>query len=83
MQDDQKQPQPTPNISSRRKRPAVDPAARRAFRPDEVAASTGLSIETVRRDIAMGRLKARRNGRAILVLAEDVDSYLRALPEVA
>ena len=42
----------------------------------EVASSTGLSIGFVRKEIRAGRLAARRAGRRVLVLDDDLKRYL-------
>lgn len=49
----------------------------------QVAALLGLSRDTVERRIAAGVLPARRDGRRVLVLADDLAAYLAALPPYA
>lgn len=50
---------------------------RLAFGVPEVARAVGVSPGLIREEIARGRLGARRVGNRIVVLAEDLDRYLR------
>jgi excisionase family DNA binding protein len=47
-----------------------------AYRPASLAVSLGVSEGFVRNEIRQGRLKAKKLGRAVLVLATDVEDYL-------
>lgn len=44
------------------------------------AAELGVSERTVRNEIARGKLKARKIGARIVVYAEDIEAYRKALP---
>lgn len=53
------------------------PGARLAFGVPEVARAVGVSPGLIREEIARGRLQGRRVGKRVVVLAEDLDLYLR------
>lgn len=53
-----------------------------AYRVDEAAAATGMGESTLRRKISLGLLKARKDGQATIILAEDLKAYLASLPEL-
>jgi excisionase family DNA binding protein len=50
---------------------------RRAYRIHEAAEATGLSVGMIRKEIEAKRLKKTHVGRAVLILAEDLDAWLR------
>lgn len=49
----------------------------------EVARRLGRTEIATRRAIERGQLPARRWGRRVIVLADELEAYLRALPRVA
>ena len=49
----------------------------------QVAAATGRSAETVRRWVWSGRLRARKEGRRLLITRQDLDSMLQGRPHSA
>lgn len=49
-----------------------------AYSLKEVSESTSLSIEFLRKEIRHGKLKATKKGRRVLVLSEDLESYLKS-----
>jgi len=55
---------------------SVMPEGRRAWSIAEVAAPLGVSRNFVLAQISQGLLRARRLGRRVVILAEDLDSYL-------
>lgn len=50
--------------------------AKRAFTREEAAEYTGLSIYKIRNAIRDNRLSARRDGKDVLVLREDLDTFI-------
>jgi excisionase family DNA binding protein len=48
-----------------------------AYSVEELSNTTSLSKAYLRNEIRAGRLKARRFGRRVLILAEEVEHYLR------
>ena len=58
----------------------VTGSARLAYRVDEAARALGLSEQTLYRKIQLGQLPARKWGGRIVVLREDLEEALRALP---
>ena len=54
----------------------------KAFTLSELEASGPLSRSAIYREIRDGRLIARKAGKSTIVLAEDWDAYLRALPRM-
>ncbi len=63
--------------------PAVvlDPT-QKSFTIPQVAAYSGLTHWQVRMAIWEGRLRAKRVGKCLIILREDADAFLRALPTV-
>ena len=59
---------------------AGEPLGLRAFRIPEVCELTGLGRTSIYAAIKSGELVARKWGRCTVVLAEDVDAFLRSLP---
>lgn len=51
-----------------------------AYSVSEVSEQTSLSKSYVRNEITAGNLKARKFGRRVLVLNEDLEKYLRKQP---
>lgn len=51
---------------------------RLAWRLDEIAKETGLSVQFLRKEIRNKNLKATRLGRCVLVTSRDLNSYLHA-----
>jgi excisionase family DNA binding protein len=49
---------------------------RLAWRIEEIAKETGLSVQFLRKEIRNGNLKAQKKGRCVLVLDEEVRNYL-------
>ena len=49
----------------------------------DVARRLGRTEVATRRAIERGQIPARRWGRRIIILADELDAYLRALPRVA
>lgn len=49
---------------------------RLAWRVEEIARETGLSIQFLRKEIRNKNLKAKKKGRCVLVLEEDLRQYL-------
>jgi len=58
----------------------VKEPARLAYRADEAARSLGLSEQTLYRKIQDGKIPARKWDGRILVLREDLEQALQALP---
>ena len=52
-----------------------------AFKISEAVSATGIGETSLCEDIAAGLLKVKKRGRSTLILAEDLTSYLRALPD--
>ena len=51
----------------------TQPIARRTFSPSEIAAATSLSLQTIRKMIRLGELKAVRVRRRLLIPADELD----------
>jgi excisionase family DNA binding protein len=56
------------------------PFAPRAYRITEVCKASGLGRTTIYAAIKSGDLSARKCGRATIVLADDLETFLRNLP---
>ena len=56
--------------------------AKRAFTREEAAEYTGLSVYKIRGAIRDNRLPARRDGKDVLVLREDLDALLESMEAV-
>ncbi len=52
--------------------------ARLAWRLDEIAGSTGLSIPFLRKEIKNHNLKAKKRGRCVIVMDCDLQIYLES-----
>ena len=50
---------------------------------DQIARAGPLSRSKIYEEIAAGRLKARKAGRRTVILAQDYQAYLEALPVMA
>lgn len=59
--------------------PSIQP---RGLRIADAARYAGVSHWFLRSAIWQGQLKARRAGKVIIILRDDLDAYLSALPEV-
>lgn len=57
------------------------PAAKLAYSVKEVVALTPFGERTIYREIAEGRLKARKRGSSTFILAEDLADFLKSAPE--
>lgn len=56
--------------------------AKLAYSVDDVTRITPLSVRTIRKDIAAGKLRVYRKGRRLLIMRDALDAYLRGvLPE--
>jgi excisionase family DNA binding protein len=53
---------------------------KKAYTPDEICEVAPIGRTTTFKEIASGRLKAHKIGRRTVILAEDLDEYLRTLP---
>jgi excisionase family DNA binding protein len=69
-----------PRAAEHSKLEMVPDEQRLAFDLIEVARRTRCSVKTLSRHIGQGKLKARKLGRRTVVLADDLDRYLRDLP---
>lgn len=58
-------------------------SGRVAYRAKEVAAATGLSLETVRKAIRKGDLKTTHVGRAVLISPQSLSEWLRGQEQPA
>lgn len=65
------------------KPPAVLDATQKSFTIPQAAAYSGLTHWQVRMAIWQGRLAAKRVGKSLIVLRQDVDGFLEALPTVS
>lgn len=52
-----------------------------SLRVPQIAAQTGLSVDFIRDQINAGQLPARKAGRAVVVLFDDVTTWLDSLPK--
>lgn len=52
----------------------------RAFALRDFCKKYGISRRTAFRELEAGRLKARKRGRSLLVMAEDAEAWAQALP---
>jgi hypothetical protein len=59
---------------------SAEPFAPRAFRIPDVCKTSGLGRTTIYAAIKSGELAARKYGRATIVLADDLEIFLRSLP---
>jgi len=53
-------------------------STRLAWRIEEIAKKTGLSVQFLRKEIRNGNLKAQKKGRCILVLESELRNYLES-----
>lgn len=56
------------------------PDWKRAYRLDEAVAATGLCRKTLYNRAKEGRLKMKHDGKITLILREDLQAFLDALP---
>lgn len=52
-------------------------STRLSYRLEEVAESTGLSLGMIRKEVREGKLNVRHIGRAVVVLSEDLETWLK------
>jgi hypothetical protein len=57
-------------------------ADRMALSPEQTSALTGIGISHIREAIRNGALDAHRNGASIVILPNDIEVWLKALPPV-
>jgi hypothetical protein len=57
-------------------------ANRLALSPEQTSALTGIGISHIRAAIRNGALDAHRNGASIVILPNDIEAWLKALPSV-
>ncbi|MGY3501684.1 helix-turn-helix domain-containing protein [Bradyrhizobium sp. USDA 4471] len=57
-------------------------AERFALSPEETSAITGIGLTSVREAISGGALKAKKHGRRVIVLPEEIKAWLQSLPDV-
>jgi excisionase family DNA binding protein len=55
--------------------------APRGLRVADAAAYAGVTLWHIRTAVWSGRLRARRAGKVIIILRDDLDRYLNSLPE--
>ena len=60
--------------------PAVIVKPTLAYTIEEAVIATGISKRSLYEDIAAGKLKPRKRGRSTLILTEDLNAYMAALP---
>lgn len=60
---------------------AVPLSERFALSPEETSALTGIGLTSVREAIAAGALHAKKHGRRVIVLPDDIKAWLRKLPD--
>jgi excisionase family DNA binding protein len=56
------------------------PPPRVGYAPQEAADALGISRAMIYREMQLGYLPARKMGAKLLILAEDLQAYARALP---
>lgn len=61
---------------------AVTPPQKLAYTIPEVVKATTICRTLIYQDIASGTLVAKKRGSKTIILPEDLDAYLRALPAV-
>jgi excisionase family DNA binding protein len=54
---------------------------RLSLSPEEASALTGIGLTSIRQAVASGDLPARRHGRRIIILRDDLQAWLKALPK--
>lgn len=54
-----------------------------AYPPREAARLMGVSRATFYRELAAGRIAARKSGKRTLVLVEDIERWLESLPTIS
>lgn len=57
-----------------------DGVGRRGLRVRDAAHYCGCSVHAIRNAIRVGKLRAKMIGRALIILKDDADSFLEALP---
>lgn len=56
-------------------------ADRFSLSPEEASAITGIGLTSVREAINEGKLNAKRHGRRIVLLPDEIRAWLKALPD--
>ena len=56
-------------------------ADRFSLSPEETSAITGIGLTSVREAINEGRLNAKKHGRRIILLPDEIKAWLKALPD--
>ena len=69
-----------PSIAAAKPSTRARSSAPIAYSIDEVAATLGVSERHVRRQIAIGAIRAKKCGKRTLILAVDLEHYLVGLP---
>ena len=59
----------------------VSLAERLSLSPEEGSALTGIGLTSIRAAVSSGDLKAKKHGRRIIILPEDIKAWLKALPD--
>jgi len=60
----------------------VVPLAQRfSLSPEEASALTGIGLTSVREAISGGSLKAKKHGRRVVILPNDIKEWLHSLPD--
>lgn len=57
------------------------PVPRISYRLNHLVEASGQSLWSIRKAIADGELKAKRNGRSVLVLADEAERWLKSLED--
>jgi len=69
------------NYTARRNRSVRHIANREAFRPETAALLADVSLRRIFYEIADGALRAKKAGKATLILRDDLRSWLEGLPD--
>jgi excisionase family DNA binding protein len=76
-------PKKLPNDAAAPPPPPLVPLADRfAVSPEQASALTGIGISRIREAIRNGALDAHRNGASIVILPDDIKTWLKTLPVV-
>jgi hypothetical protein len=68
------------NYTAHRHRSVPQLADQEAFRPETAALLADVSLRRIFYEIASGALRARKAGKATLILRDDLRAWLNALP---
>jgi excisionase family DNA binding protein len=66
--------------AGRVERAMVPLAERLSLSPEEASALTGIGLTSIREAIRSGHLKAKKLGRRVMILMDDLKAWLKALP---